>query len=388
MKKIRKRLLIILSLLILALSLQGCGKKEVEDLTITTAIGLDLTEEGNLSLCAQVLNASVMSTSPPDISPVSFVEAEGRTIQEILRKLATIITGKIFFSHFNMMIFGEDLARKGIEPYLNFFAINQDALHRYNIIVARGCKARDLLRIATTDSVPSVTMENKLKTAAEFYGLAKVTNTDQVMNDLRSEGFALTLSSLEIVGNPEEGDSIDNNKSIEPKAGFRVSSLAVFQNDRLYGYLPESASIGLTFMNGKIKTTVIVVTKADGILASVEIIKVKTKFKINLEGEIPKVKVIMDFQGSITEDLSGETRQDMAYIEDIAERASYEIRKLCEEALSIAQNWKLDIFGFGLEIYQKHYRYWQTIKDRYAEEIFPFLECEFVITGEICHVKP
>lgn len=387
MKKLQTRLFISL-ILSLSFILQGCGKKEVEDLAITTAIGLDVSEEDNLLLSAQMLNASVMSTHPRDISSVSYVEAEGRTIQECLRKLSKFISGKIFFSHFNIMIFGEELAKKGIEPYLSFFAINQDALHRYNIIVAKGCKAKDLLHITTTENMPSISMENKLKTAHEFYGLAKVTNTDEVMDDLRSEGFALTLSSLQIDGVLEEGNNIDNSKNIEPKASFSVSTIAVFKNDCLVGYLSESASIGLTFMDNKIKTTVIVVTKADGILASLEIIKASTKYKYDIKGDIPKVKITIDFEASITEDLSGKTSRELEYVDDITKRAAYEIKKLCEEALAAAKEMKLDIFGFGQDIYRKYYRYWQTIKDHYQEDVFPFMEFEFVIKGKICHVKP
>ena len=63
---------------------------------------------------------------------------------------------------------------KGILPYVNFFAINQETLHRYNVIIARGCKANDVLKIVSLlEHIPSMSIDGKFNASTEFYGISK-----------------------------------------------------------------------------------------------------------------------------------------------------------------------------------------------------------------------
>lgn len=385
-----KKGILISIILLFFLILSGCTqKKEVEDLMITTAIALDLTEEGSLEVSVQLLNSNSAGNRPQDVTPVVVVSETGRTIQEALRKVNTIITEKLFFSHFVILVIGEELARKGILPFVAFFAINQETLHRFDILIARGCKGKDVLKIVSVAAnIPAMAVEGKLVATTKLYGISKIYTNDEVMSDLRSEGISLTLGSIEIIGDLEEGSDLDNRKTIDVRAYTKVSTLGVFKQDRIIAWLDEEESLGFTYLMGKIKNSYIIVTKGDGTFVSVQLKTCKVKTKLETEGEKIKVKVSINFQGEVVEDLSGETSYDVVYVEDIRQRTEYEIKRLCEKVFSKAQELKADIFGYGRMIYRHKFKLWEEIKDRYEDEIFPEIEAEFTIKGNIIRVKP
>lgn len=384
----KKLILIITTLLIVFFGLTGCDKKDIEDLSIATAIGLDLDDEGVLCLSAQILDPTSMGNNPREVSPITLIESKGRTVQEALRKMSNLTTGKLFFYHFEVIVFGEKIARKGISSYLNFFAINHEALHLYNIVIAKGCKAKDILNIVSVlDLIPAVAFSNKVSASREYYGLGKMVTVDELVDVIQSEGIEPALTSIEISGDLGEGGNLDNTKNIEPKTIAKVSNIGIFKNDKLVSFLSENGSLGYTYLTNKINDSTIVVTKDDGILVSIEVYESKTKKKFQFEDNKLKIKLTINFEGSISEDLSSQIKYDQEYIKDITDKTAYEIRALCEEAINQAKEFKVDIFGFGYDIYLKHYQYWQKIKDNYNEEIFPEIEFEFVVTGVIDLVK-
>lgn len=368
----------------------GCvEKQEVDDLTIATAIGIDINEEGEIEFTAQVLNSNAVGDRPMDVVPGLVVSETGRTTQEALRKLTTMITDKLFFSHFVVLIIGEELAKKGILPYVNFFAINQETLHRFNIIIARGCKANDVLKIVSLlEHIPSMSIDGKFNASTEFYGISKYYTNDEVINDIKSDGIHLALGSIQIIGDVEEGSDLENRKKTEAKTNTKVSTIGIFKEDKLVAWFDEDESLGYNYLLGKIKNSFVVVTKGDGILATVEINDSSSKWKLFVEEGKIKFKLTIKYIANIVEDMSGSTSNSPVYMHDILNRTNYEIRMKCEKALNKAKEYKTDIFGFGRYIYRWKYKLWEEIKTVYDDDIFPNLDVEIVVDGEMTRVKP
>lgn len=384
-----KRYIIIIILFSLFF-VSGCVEKhEVDDLTIATAIGLDLNEEGAIEFTAQVLNNNAVGNRPMDVAPSIVVSEIGRTTQEALRKLTTIITDRLFFSHFVVLIIGEELAKKGILPYVYYFAINQETLHRYNVIIARGCKANEVLKIISIlEHIPSMSIDGKFNASTEFYGISKYYTKDEVINDIKSDGIHLALGSIQIIGDVEEGSDLENRKKTEAKNYTKVSTIGIFKEDKLVAWFDEDESLGYNYLLGKIKNSFVVVTKGDGILATVEINDSSSKWKLFVEEGKIKFKLTIKYIANIVEDMSGSTSNSPVYMHDILNRTNYEIRMKCEKALNKAKEYKTDIFGFGRYIYRWKYKLWEEIKTVYDDDIFPNLDVEIVVDGEMTRVKP
>jgi len=374
-------------MIFIAFNLNGCGKGEIDDLATATAIGLDKTEEGKFRISIQVLNVNAVGKDAKDMSPVVVISEEATTIQEALRKMTTFLTHKLFFSHFQVLLIGEDLAKDGIEPYLNFFAINTESLHGYNIAVVQGDTAENLLKMQTLlNFIPSIAIDGKLKAALKNYGTSKETIMDDVLCDLRTKGLGLSLGSLMIIGDVEEGSKQDVTKSTEAKNIVKTSTIAVFKKDKLLGYLNERESIGFSYITNEIKTSVVVASLKSG-LVSIEVNQAKTKLSVKIENDVPKIKISVKLIGNITEDLSGQTKFTNEYVSEVSKKASYEVKKIIEESIDKAKEYNSDIFNFISLIHKKETDYWKTIYEDY-DNVFPNIEVEINVTTSITRIRP
>ena len=384
-----KKFIIIFLFLIIIINVSGCGKRDVEKLSITTALGIDKGETEEIKVTAQILNANAVGSKPRDVSPVYTISVEGKTIQEALRKLTTVFTSKLFYYHFQILIFGEELAKEGIEKYLNFFAINNETQHTYNVIIAKENTAEDILKIRTIGSlIPVVTLIGKIEASADAYGISKVTYMDEVITYIRRGGEGgFTLASLKVEGDVEKGSKGDNVKNIVPDAYIVTSTLAVFKEDKLVGWLNERESIGYNHIQNNIKSTFYVITKSDGSLASIEADSVKTKIKVQEVDGKPKIIIDVSVTGELVEDMSNNTLLDAEYRRDIENRTSYEIKKMLEKTIFKAKELNSDFLHFHLEIYRKELKLWKNIKDIYYDEIFPNLEVEINVETKIMRIK-
>ena len=81
--------------------------------------------------------------------PVTFVSSyEGKNLAEALSKLQTELPRKVFWGHCHIFIFGEEVAREGIQDHLDFLLRHPQPRERAFVFVSDG-KARPLTELQT-----------------------------------------------------------------------------------------------------------------------------------------------------------------------------------------------------------------------------------------------
>lgn len=381
-----KKVIIIIILIFTTINLSSCNKLEIDELAIVTGFGIDRTDQG-FEVSLQILDSLAMHKDSPEASPVILISEFGRTIEEAVTRLSTIINNRLYYPYFQVLIFGEELAKQGINPYLNFFSEKQETVHDYFIVVAKESTAKDILTIITSlNRIPTVSTERKVVGAMKYYGIAKKSFYDDLINELKNEGVSVTLTSVIVEGDVKKGSKEDNIKTSIPDALIKVSTIAVFKEDKLIGYLSESESLGFNYVMNNIKRSMVVITKENGTLASIEVNNIQSKVKISLEKNDLKIKINIKCIGKVSEDTSKEPTFELNYLKDLENKVSYEIKKMVEEAIKKSKEYNSDIFGFGKKIHQFHPKYWQTIKDNY-DEIYPNLRVEITVENKIVKVK-
>lgn len=381
-----KKIIVIIILLITTINLSSCNKLEIDELAIVTGFGIDRTDQG-FEVSLQILDALAMHKDSPEAAPVILISEYGRTIEEAVTRLSAVINNRLYYPYFQVLIFGEELAKQGISPYLNFFSDKQETVHDYFILVAKESTAKDILGVITAlNKIPTISTERKVVGAMKYYGIAKKTFYDDLINELNNEGISVTLTSITVDGDAKKGSKGDNIKTSIPDALIKVSTIAVFKDDKLIGYLSESESLGFNYVLNNIKRSMVVITKENGTLASVEVNNIQSKVKIILEEKDVKIKINIKCISEVSEDTSEEPTFELKYLKDLEDRVSYEIKKMIEEAIKKSKEYNSDIFGFGKKIHQFHPKYWQTIKDNY-EEIYPNLKIEIDVENKIVKVK-
>jgi spore germination protein KC len=349
--------------------MSGCGKLDVNELTIVTAIGMDKSDTGGVKITAQILNAFVLARNPRPIAPVTVIDMEGDTVLETLRKFSTAYRSKLFLFHFQVLLIGEELAREGIEPLMNFFFTDNETRHKYNIVIAQGAKAGDILKVqALLSLIPIMAVESKLESAVRYYGITKETQIHKLVNDLYTEGVDITLGSLKFEGDLKKGETEDNVKDTKPPAYYYASDIGVFKHDKFLGYLTDKESIGYSYIMGEIQASVIPVTLDDGTKVTVEVANAKSKISLKMQNNQPRFTIDIAINGIIAEDMIGvESRHTEPFMREVETKSGAEVKKWSTDCIKKAQNiYGCDIFKLGSIIHAKQPQYWKQIKDNYG----------------------
>ena len=262
--------------------LGGCwDKREVNELSIAVALGIDKNEEKGYMVSVQVLNTAEVAPSAIGggggyDTPVTTYSSSGEILFEALRKLTQQVPHKIYLAHLRMIVIGEEIAREGIYESLDFLAREPTMRNDFYIVVSKDCNAKDVLQVLTnTEKIPADMLFDSLSDSSKNWAATSKVTLMDLINDISEEGTQPTLTAVKILGNYKNGDNIENIQSIIPKTQLSFDGMAAFQKDKLIGWLDENESKGLNYIKGKVQNTIIV-TNIENNLAGVELLSSKS----------------------------------------------------------------------------------------------------------------
>ncbi|NYF24411.1 Ger(x)C family spore germination protein [Sporosarcina sp. JAI121] len=358
-------------LLILSLFLTGCwDKRELNELAITVAMGIDKVED-EFQLTAQVVVPSEVSMKQSSgRSPVTLFQAKGETVYEALRKMTISSPRKIYPGHLRMLVIGEELAQEGIGESLELLSRDWELRSDFYVVVAKDKTAAEILNVSTPiESIPANKMFNTLKTSENSWSATKGITLDDLISDLISDGQNPVLSGIYITGNEESGSSKQNVESITPSAQILYDYLAVFNKDKLVGWLTERESIGYNYITNSIKTTVTSVSCPEKGKASIEVIQFKSDMKGKINKGEPEVDVNIQVEGNVGSVECHINLKEPVTIEELEKIYEKEVKESIDQTIETAQKqYKTDIFGFGQAIHRSNPKTWKKIKEQWDEK--------------------
>lgn len=160
----KKFLFFTLCFLLFTNLLTGCwDRKELSTLAIVQAIGIDLTEDGQISLSTQILKPSELKSGSE--KSVWVTSSTGETVFDAVRNSSLQTDRRLFFSHNKVIIIGEEAARKGVNPLFDFLIRDAEPRGLTYVFVAKG-KAIDILKGEhEQETNPSKAIENLAETS-------------------------------------------------------------------------------------------------------------------------------------------------------------------------------------------------------------------------------
>ena len=165
-----------LIIFIILLSSTGCwNRRELTDIAIASAIGIDKSEMG-YQISVQIINPGQIATAGGQggggtDSPVTTYSEVGETLFETLRKLTKQVPRKIYYSHLRMVVFGEEVAKEGISKSFDFLARDHEMRSDFYIVVARDTTAYNILSTYTSlEKIPANKMFATLENSASGLG--------------------------------------------------------------------------------------------------------------------------------------------------------------------------------------------------------------------------
>ena len=180
----------------------------------------------------------------------------------------------------------------------------------------------------------------KIENAEKIYGMGKITFIDEIVTYLYQPNTCLSLSSIAIVGDKEKGKDNESTQTTDPKMRLKVSTIAVFKNDKMVGWLSEEESLGFSHIFDKIEISVLhIMHNNEKLYIGVKNTSCKISFAfINNE---PTITLKHKMNVSVSEQF-GPNEMDM-----LMEKINEDVKRLMEMAVDVAQNkYNADIFAF------------------------------------------
>lgn len=364
-------------LLILCIVLTGCwNRRELNELAITLAIGIDKLEDEYLVSAQIVVPSEVSLTGGKVGSPVTLVQARGETVYQAIRKMTKTSPRKIYPGHLRMLVLGESLAKEGIGDSLDIISRDWELRSDFYVIVAKDSAAEEILDIQTPlENIPANKMFDTLKTSEENWAATTGVTLDELIVDLRSDGKEAVLTGILAIGKTEEGSSKQNLETIKPAVVIKYDELAVFKDDKIVGWLTEDESRGYSAIINQVNTTLGTISCPEGGKADIEVLRFNTKVKGKVKNGNPEVDIDIQIEGNVG---SLECPIDISKPESIeALEKGYEeaVKETINNSVKgVQEKYETDIFGFGNAIHRSNPKEWKTLKNQWDQH---FTNMEF-----------
>ncbi|MCM3628679.1 Ger(x)C family spore germination protein [Paenibacillus glycanilyticus] len=356
-------------LISIAMTLASCwNRRELNDLAIALAIGIDKAGDQYL-VSVQVVDPGEVAANNRTMTrtPVTLYQAKAQTILEAIRKMTTVSPRSIYAAHLRMLIIGEDLAREGIGDSLEYMSRYYEHRTDFYIAIAKGTTAASTLKILThLEAIPANLMFSSLQASQKEWAPTAAITLDQLIMDIVSKGKDPVVTGLRIKGDREKGMSRKNVESIASPAQLQYSGLAIFEKDRLVGWLDDVESRGYSFIHDDVSNTVGVIKCPDGGKITLEVIRSKTTSKAKLINGKPEMRLGIRTEVSIGEVMCKIDLTQKSSIYEMEHLGEETVRSFVEKTINeVQENYKVDIFGFGEVVHRAYPAYWKTVENEW-----------------------
>lgn len=373
MKKIK-----FLMLLLPIFLFTGCfNYRELNEIAIASALGLDKTSDGYI-VTIQVMNtkkASETGTSNDQPKFITFTTT-GVTLQDAIRKSILDSSRRIYPNHVQTLIIGEDLAKSGISDVLDMFFRSVEFRKQTSVLIVKDSTAEDVLNIVTPlESLNSKNIKDGLSVDSKYLGIGDNVSFEDLVGTFIDSNKEIVLPSVSITGTKSEGEKIENIETADPSVRLIESSLAIFKDDHLVGFLDNKQSIKLNFVRNKINNTILTYQCGDNKYLSSEIMSNKTSVEF-LESPL-KAQIKINGILNINEITCDIDLEDPVVIDEIEADLEEELKNDVYNTIKyIIEEYNSDVFGFRDFLYKNKTKYYKEIKDDWYDSIFPNMDID------------
>lgn len=351
--------------------LSGCwDRKEVNDLAIIVAAGIDKKSDETLELTVQVFTPKAgggsqqmgESGSSGGGQPVVVRSAEGITIADAMSKLQQLYPRRLFWGHAEVFIIDEKLAIEDIRPKLDFILRHPQLRDRSHIYISKE-PAKKVLSLTPP-------LERDLSEVLRELSMLKIGMEVTVMEVAQmfiGDSGAAALPLIEIL------ESQPPQKKDQTIA--YISGTAIFKKGKMVGTIDGAQTRGVLWLRNEINEAVVTIKPeiVDGYISMV-LLHAHTKLIPSIENG--KWKIILK---AYTEDdiINNGTVLDISdqnTIKMLEHKLEKDITSRVYSALDVVQKeMNADIFGFSEAFHRSYPDIWNKNKDNW-DEIFPQVE--------------
>ncbi|MFS0862476.1 Ger(x)C family spore germination protein [Fredinandcohnia sp. 179-A 10B2 NHS] len=369
--------------------LTGCvGKREINDLALVMAVGIDKAEkDGHIKITAQVArpaDARGQTGAPSGQTgdPIWSASAEGETIFEAIRNLATFATRRVFWAHNYAVVINEDVAReKGIADIIDFFTRNPELRMRTWVLVTPNNASEVVSTITGLEVIPGEALD-KLFRFTDISAQAPRTQMIDLQSAYLSESSEPVLARVRLT---ERGVS---NKKPGQAGAYKQVELAgagVFKKDKLVGIIKPDEVRGLLPFVESLESGIVALSCPNNPPKRISVELRKQTFDVtpSYRNQTPSFLVKMHTFASVVEAGCPFSLADGKSIKKLETELEETLKNELTKVVKLAQeDYQSDFLELGKVFNNKYPSEWKEIKDNW-EEKFTQAKVEIQVIAEL-----
>ncbi|MEO3944949.1 Ger(x)C family spore germination protein [Gorillibacterium sp. CAU 1737] len=358
----RRGLPLAIALVLLTLLTQsGCWSyREIDNLMIVSGLSVDAgPKDDDLELTVEVID---IDSGQGNVNRTKTISLTGKSMFQLVRNLIAVTGRKLYWSHAKVIVISEEIAKRGVGPYLEYICRDTETRADMYIAMAKGSTAKAVLNAKPVgDRVISFEISDMLRNQKHL-GVVPVLEIWDLVDRMERQGRTPLIPVIELIPYGE-GHAVKMNGS------------AILIKGKYEGYLSGQQTFYCRFVKNEIDGGVLLINgkqKPDAI--SLEILESKTKRQLIVKNNRPTFHIKVETDVSLIEVLDDEpifAEKDRTRLE---QRASQTLKQRISEHIELVQNtYRTDLFGFGTYVHEHNPALWRNYRDRW-NTYFPQME--------------
>lgn len=382
----------------LLLTAAGCwNRKEPESLALVVGMGFNYNRQSKeYEAVVNIAKPATMEGGggsrgggQEDGSYVT--SAKGKNLFEALRQIEPVVSRELFWGHSEEVIISEDLARRGIQPVLDFYSRERQS-RLSNFMLVTDDDLKELLQVnLPLERVTGVGIRRQIQTVQITQSVIPFADVRMVLIDLNRPGKEIFVPRIRLKKEQsgQGGKTSSEGASSQVGGGQSEESLevaggAAFRGDRMVGWVDPAATQGWLYITGRpSRATEMIPCPDSGCdrYIAVEIHRVFSRVEPAMVSGKPRIKVVVSVEGRLQEKDCTD-RFTRLYVKKMHSLLAEDVRQKALKAVNRAKELRSDIFGFGNAVYRNYPREWDQLKNNW-EDHFARLEVEIEVKAYI-----
>lgn len=361
----------------------GCHNyNELEDLSICTAIAIDL-EDDKYKVTYMIANSKKSDVSSKEGEAQTILySGTGDSIDEAIQEISLISPKVLYIGHLSVMVISDEVAKKGISNILDYLLRNQESRKKFDIVLTQETKAIDVIKILSPlENFPSKNILSNLDSSEQIQSLSNLTDFNNFVGTILEEGVNPFLSSISVIGDPEKGSKLDSLEKTTADTYLKVNTIGLFKDNKLVAFANKDETLGSNFLRNYVSKALLTIPCEDNYI-NFDIDESKTDIKVKYEDDI-SVDIKVTTRAAINEVNCPIDLKNTKAMNELEKKVSDKITSIIDKSITLAQKNKTDIFGFGNRIYRKNPKKWKEIMNTWNDEIFPNLDYKIDVKFEV-----
>ncbi|MFM9278919.1 Ger(x)C family spore germination protein [Paenibacillus jiagnxiensis] len=369
--------------LLMAVILTGCwNRTELNELAITTATGLDRSKDDWIVSYQSIVPSTVASStggssgggSQPAVHTFSL---RTKTIHQAMNDSSMESPRRVYVAHNHVLIISQKAAEQGLSELLDYYLRSPETRETVGVVITEG-QASDMLKnMIPPEKIPGMSLSNILDRETENVSVYPSVSVFEFAQHFYSDAGGQIVPMIGLTGqqstkNKDKLRSLDILKKTSAPVKITLTKAAVFNGDRLVGFLNRSESYGLSWLNRKVRGTELPLpcstSESSGRLGSVRINKVKTHFNPVKTGYHYTMQVQVKVRGVLYESACQQDLSKPEAIRGLEAILEKQIEKDIHTGWDKIQKLGIDALGFADKVHRKYPGQWKSIREEWPRE--------------------